>query len=47
MLSMKNPELELISFGPTALDIHSIKERLDIASVDRVYKFIQTLVKQL
>ena len=47
VLSMKNPELELISFGPTALDIHSIKERLDIASVDRVYKFIQTLVKQL
>ena len=47
ILSMKNPELELISFGPTAIDIHSVKERLEIASVDRVYKFLKELVRQL
>ena len=47
ILSMKNPELELISFGPTAYDIHSVKERLEIASVDRVYKFLRELVREL
>ena len=47
ILSMKNSELELISFGPNAFDIHSVNERLEIASVDRVYSFLQEFIRQL
>ena len=47
ILSKINPELELISFGPTAYDIHSVKERVEIASVDRVYKYLEKLVEAL
>ena len=47
ILSKINPELEMISFGPTAYDIHSVKERLEISSVDRVYKFLEKLIDSL
>ena len=47
ILSKINPELELISFGPSAYDIHSVKERVEIASVERVYAYLCELVKTL
>ena len=47
IISKINPELELISFGPDMYDIHSVNERLDIASTDRVYRFLQELIMAL
>ena len=47
ILSKINPELELISFGPTAYDIHSTKERVSIDSVERVYGFMTEFIKKL
>ena len=47
ILSKINPELELISFGPTDYDIHSTKERVSIDSVERVYSFMTEFIKKL
>lgn len=43
----KIPNLDCISFGPNILNIHTSKERLDIASVQRVYIFLLELLSQL
>ena len=39
--------LDAVSIGPNILDIHTTRERLDIASVERVWKFIKELLKRL
>ena len=36
----KLKDLDAISIGPNILDIHTPRERLDIASVERVWKFV-------
>lgn len=41
-----NPKLEMIAFMPNAKDIHSPNERLEIGSVERVYKFLRGLIEQ-
>ncbi|MFA7158736.1 MAG: beta-Ala-His dipeptidase [Kiritimatiellia bacterium] len=41
-----NPKLEIISFSPNALDLHSPAERLEIASVGRTHRFLRSLVEQ-
>ncbi|MBQ3425946.1 MAG: beta-Ala-His dipeptidase [Clostridia bacterium] len=43
----KKPELDCISFGPNILDIHTTGERLDIASTERVYRFLVKLLGEL
>lgn len=40
-------DLDCISFGPNILDIHTSNERLEIKSVERVYKFLQELLLKL
>ena len=47
IISEKNPDLEIISFGPTLLDIHSTKEALQISSVNRIFEFLKELLKAL
>ena len=47
IISEKNPDLEIISLGPTSHHIHSTKESLKISSVDRVYEFLKELIKAL
>lgn len=42
-----NPKLDIIAFMPTAKDIHSPSERLDIGSVQRVYDFLRRLLEAL
>ena len=37
----------MISFGPTMHDVHTPKERVDISSVNRVWKFLKELVTTL
>lgn len=43
----KIKDLDCISFGPNLLDIHTAKEKMEIASVMRVYHFLLTLLERL
>lgn len=43
----KIKDLDYISFGPNLLDIHTAKEKMEIASVMRVYHFLLTLLERL
>ena len=47
LLSEKIPGLDCISFGPTAYDIHTPRERLSIASTQRLWKYLQEVLKNL
>ena len=38
--------LDAISFGPNILDIHTPNERLDIASVERVWKMLLMILER-
>jgi len=44
ILSGKKPELDCISFGPITYDIHSVHERLDIASTMRMWEFLKAML---
>lgn len=39
--------LDIIAFGPNLWDIHSVKERLSISSVQRVWGFLLAVLKKL
>ncbi len=41
------PELKIASIGPTILDPHSKRERVDLRSVERVMKVVESLVADL
>lgn len=41
----KKPDLDSISFGPEMLDVHSPKERLNIASTERMWEFLKAILK--
>ena len=41
----KNPELDCVSFGPALSDVHSPQESMDIASVERSYNYLLTILK--
>ncbi|MCM1307671.1 MAG: beta-Ala-His dipeptidase [Butyrivibrio sp.] len=43
----KRQELDMISYGPLMKDIHTPDERLDVASVKRVYEFTIQLLEAL
>ena len=47
LLSEKIEGLDCISFGPQAYDIHTPRERLNIASTQRLWKFLQEVLKNL
>ena len=47
MLSEKLPGLDCVSIGPEMHDIHTSRERLGIASVERTYKFVLEILKNL
>ncbi len=46
ILSEKIQDLDCVSFGPQNLDIHTPKERLNIASTERVWNFLVEYLKQ-
>lgn len=46
LLSGKKPELDCVSFGPKMYDIHSVNERLDIASTWRMWNIIREILKE-
>lgn len=45
ILSGQKPDLDCVSFGPFMLDIHSVKERLDIASTKRMWDYLLVVLK--
>ena len=47
LLSDKLPGLDCVSIGPDMHDIHTSRERLDIASVGRTWEFLKEVLKAL
>ncbi len=47
VLQSKLPELDAIAFGPEILDIHTPGERLNIASVEKNYRFLLEVLQRL
>ena len=47
LFSEKLPGLDCVSIGPQMYDIHTSRERLDIASVRRTWTFLKEVLKQL
>ena len=47
LLSEKLPGLDCVSFGPNMKDIHTSRERLEIASVGRTWEYLLAVLKQL
>lgn len=43
----KKPGLDTVSIGPDMQDIHTVGEKLSIASVHRTYVFLQNVLKEL
>ena len=47
MLSEKLPGLDCVSIGPDMKDIHTSREKLNIASVRRTWEFLLGVLKAL
>lgn len=47
LLSEKIVDLDAVSIGPDMKDIHTPREKLSVASVNRVYDYLLNLLKQL
>ncbi len=47
LFSEKLPGLDCVSFGPDMKDIHTSREKLDIASTERTWRFLLETLKQL
>ena len=45
LLSDKIKNLDAVSMGPNILDIHTTDERLDIASTERMYRYIRQVLE--
>jgi dipeptidase D len=43
----KNPKLDMVSFGPTIVDAHSINERVEIESVEKWWALLVELLKEV
>ena len=41
----KYPWMDMISFGPTLRDVHSVNERINIPTVDRWWQYLLALLK--
>ncbi len=42
----KRPDLDIISIGPEMRDIHSCRERVNVASVEKLFIFVRELLKR-
>lgn len=47
VLNSKAPDMLSISFGPTITGAHSTEERVQVASLDRIYGFLRHLIGEL
>ncbi len=46
-ISIHYPDLDMISIGPNIYDVHTPKEKMEIASVEKYYKYLVELLKKL
>jgi len=46
-ISMHYPDLDMISIGPNIYDVHTSKEKMEITSVEKYYKYLVELLKNL
>lgn len=46
ILSGKMPDCDMVSFGPNILDVHTTKERLDVASAYRCWNYLTEVLKK-
>ena len=47
LFSDKLPGLDCVSFGPDMQDIHTTREKLNIASTARTWKYLLAVLEQL
>ena len=47
IMAAKIDGLDCVSFGPDIIDIHTVKEKLDIESTRRTWELITEVLKQL
>lgn len=47
VLADKYPNLDIISVGPDMADVHTPQERVSVSSIERVYKYLIELLKEL
>ena len=47
LFSEKLPDLDCVSIGPQMYDVHTSREKLEIASVERTWKFLLEVLKAL
>ena len=47
LLSEKLPGLDCVSIGPNMQDIHTSREKLNIASTERTWEFLLEILKAL
>lgn len=47
ILADKFDEIDMVSFGPTLEDIHTSREKMDVASVQRCWVYLKTILKKL
>ena len=47
LLSEKLPGLDCVSIGPDMKDIHTSREKLDIASVKRTWEYLLAVLREL
>lgn len=45
LFSGKRPDLDCVSFGPNMKDVHSVDERVEIASVQRMWNYLLEVLK--
>lgn len=45
LLSGQLPELDCVSFGPNMFDVHSVNEKLEVASVQRMWDYLLAVLK--
>ena len=47
LLSEKMPKLDMVSMGPNIYAIHTSREHMDIASVERSYRLVQEVIRRI
>ena len=46
-IGAKHPGMDMISIGPTVLDVHTPNERIDVASVKKVFDLLADTLKRI
>ena len=41
------PDFDCVSFGPNLLDIHTTQERMDVASVERIWEYLLAILERI